>query len=84
MKYYFAPLEGITGYIFRNAYETYFNRQVDAYFTPFIAPSINRCINPKEKRDILPEHNQNIKTIHLGQTILRAETESYRNLVTRR
>lgn len=63
MKYYFAPLEGITGYIFRNAYETYFNRQVDAYFTPFIAPSINRCINPKEKRDILPEHNQNIKTI---------------------
>lgn len=63
MKYYFAPLEGITGYIFRNAYETYFSGNMDAYFTPFIAPSMNRCINPKEKRDILPEHNQNLTII---------------------
>lgn len=63
MKYYFAPLEGITGYIFRNAYETYFSGEIDTYFTPFLAPSINRCINPKEKRDILPEHNQNITII---------------------
>ena len=63
MNYYFAPLEGITGYIFRNAYETYFRGEMDAYFTPFIAPSINRCINPKEKRDILPEHNQKLTIV---------------------
>lgn len=63
MKYYFAPLEGITGYIFRNAYEACFPGGIDAYFTPFIAPSINRCLNPKEKRDVLPENNQNLTII---------------------
>ena len=37
MRYYMAPLEGITGYIYRNAYSTYFKR-FDKYFTPFLAP----------------------------------------------
>ena len=28
MKYYLAPLEGITGYIYRNTYEKYFQKIV--------------------------------------------------------
>ena len=37
MKFYLAPLEGVTGYIFRNALEEYFPG-TDRYFTPFIVP----------------------------------------------
>ena len=37
MKYYLAPLEGITGYIFRNAHQKYFT-SADKYFTPFLVP----------------------------------------------
>lgn len=33
---YLAPMEGITGYIYRNAHHKYFGG-VDKYFMPFIA-----------------------------------------------
>lgn len=59
MKLYFAPMEGITGYIYRYAHHTYFDH-LDKYFTPFIAPNQNRSFNSKELRDILPENNQGI------------------------
>ena len=32
MKYYLAPMEGITGFIYRNAYEKFFHN-IDKYFT---------------------------------------------------
>lgn len=57
MNYYLAPMEGITGYIYRNAYHKYFGN-ADKYFAPFISPDKNICINRKEKRDILPENNK--------------------------
>lgn len=62
MKYYFAPMEGITGYIYRNAHRRYFN-QLDRYFTPFIVPTQNRKLTTREKNDILPEHNEGIPVI---------------------
>ena len=37
MKYYFAPLEGITGYIYRQAHHMFYPG-IDRYFTPFIVP----------------------------------------------
>lgn len=57
MNYYLAPMEGITGYIYRNAYHKYFGN-ADKYFAPFISPDKNICINRKEKRDVLPENNK--------------------------
>lgn len=54
---YMAPMEGITGYIFRNAHAKYFSG-VTAYFTPFLAPHRNRDLKGKEIKDVLPEHNQ--------------------------
>lgn len=57
MKFYFAPMEGITSYIFRNAYEKYYGG-IDKYFSPFISPADNCAMNPKEKRDVCPENNQ--------------------------
>ena len=57
MKIYFAPLEGITGYVFRNAYEKYYGG-IDKYFTPFISPHTKKLMDSREKRDILPENNK--------------------------
>ncbi|MDO4323325.1 MAG: tRNA-dihydrouridine synthase family protein [Lachnospiraceae bacterium] len=57
MKFYLAPLEGITGHVYRNALEKYFPG-TDRYFTPFIAPDQNRILRTKERRDVLPENNR--------------------------
>jgi len=62
MKYYFAPLQGVTGYIYRNAYQTYF-AQIDKYFTPFISPTSSKSLTTRELKDILPEHNEGIPVI---------------------
>ena len=37
MEYYFAPMEGITGYIHRNVHHSLFPG-ISKYFTAFIAP----------------------------------------------
>lgn len=64
MKFYMAPLEEITGYVYRNAYHDFFC-PMDKYFSPFIAakPNQGRLFNYKEKNDILPEHNENLYLI---------------------
>lgn len=62
MKLYFAPLEGIAGYLYRNAYHSFFSG-VDKYFTPFLSPNQNRALNPKEIKDILPENNEGMYVV---------------------
>ena len=62
MKYYLAPLEGITGYIYRNTYEKYFGN-IDKYFTPFIVPNESRSLKTKELRDVLPENNKGMNVV---------------------
>lgn len=62
MNYYMAPLEGITGYLFRNAYEKCFG-EIDKYFTPFISPNQKRICRTRERNDVLPEHNQGMKVV---------------------
>ena len=57
MKIYFAPLEGITGYIFRNAFQEIYG-DADKLFAPFISPAEKCPITPREKKDILPENNK--------------------------
>lgn len=62
MKYYLAPMEGITNYIYRRTYHRFF-APADKYFTPFINPHTTRSLNSKEKKDILPENNQGMYTV---------------------
>ena len=62
MKYYLAPMEGITGYIYRNPYEKYFGN-IDKYFTPFIVPNNSRSLKTKELRDVLPENNEGMNIV---------------------
>ena len=57
MKIYFAPLEGITGHIFRSAYNEIYGH-IDKYFAPFISPSEKCPITPRERKEVTPENNQ--------------------------
>lgn len=53
---YLAPMEGLTTYIYRNAYNHCFGG-IDKYFTPFISSG---KMNSREINEILPEHNENM------------------------
>ena len=59
MQIYLAPLEGITTYVYRRAYEHHFGG-VDCYFTPFI---VNKKMAKKEIEGILPENNPGKKLV---------------------
>lgn len=56
MNLYMAPLEGITGYVFRSTFFECFG-YVDKYFIPFIKPNQRGHLSSKERQDILPENN---------------------------
>lgn len=62
MKFYLAPLEGLTTYVYRNTYHRFFY-PMDKYFTPFIVPHPNRGFKAKELKEILPEHNQGLYVV---------------------
>lgn len=62
MKYYLAPMEGITGHVYRNAYKKYFD-DIDKYFTPFIVPNQSLSLKTKELRDLLPENNLGLNIV---------------------
>lgn len=53
MRYYFAPMEGLTDSIYRRLHNTYFPG-VDKYFTPFFSPTVHRKLTPKEARELPP------------------------------
>ena len=63
MNIYFAPLEGITGHIYRNAYNDIFGVGIDKYFSPFISPGVNQILSRKEMRDIMPENNVGLNLV---------------------
>ena len=62
MQFYFAPMEGITGHIYRRAFQQHFPTP-DKYFTPFISPDGNKILRNKEKRDVLPENNPGMQVV---------------------
>ena len=51
MRYYFAPMEGLTDSIYRRVHHKYFPG-VDRYFMPFISPTIHRSLTHKEDREL--------------------------------
>lgn len=75
MKFYLAPLEGITGFTYRNSYNRIFNN-IDKYFTPFIVPNTSKSLKTRELRDILPENNTNINVV---PQILTNDSEGFIN-----
>ena len=64
MNLYFAPLEGITTYTYRNTHAEFFGG-CDGYFAPFITPSDNEKIGMKCLRDINPDVNKTNVTVQV-------------------
>ena len=62
MHIYFAPLEGITTYPYRNLHHKYFGG-VEKYFTPFLPPGPEQGMSVKEMRDVLPENNAGVPVV---------------------
>lgn len=62
MNYLFAPMEGITGYVYRNAHHRHFC-QIHQYYTPFLVPNQNRRLTTREMQDICPEHNAGVPVV---------------------
>ncbi len=56
MKLYFAPMEGITPYTYRNTHAELFG-MCDTYFAPFITPTENERLSLKSLRDLKEENN---------------------------
>ncbi len=75
MKLYFAPLEGITTYTYRNTHREFFGG-CDKYFAPFITPSANERVSMKSLRDIVPEKNQDIS---LEVQVMANQSEAFLN-----
>ena len=62
MKYYMAPLEGVTTYVYRNAYHKYF-QPMDKYYTPFIVPHKEKKFSTRELKELSPEHNEGLHVV---------------------
>ena len=51
MRYYFAPMEGLTDSIYRRMHHKYFSG-VDRYYMPFLSPTIHRTLTHREDREL--------------------------------
>ena len=62
MRYLFAPMEGITTYIFRQIHNRFFPG-IDAYYTPFLVANQTRHFKKQELRETDPVNNAGIKLV---------------------
>ncbi len=74
-----APMEEITGYVFRRVLDRHFGH-VDKYYTPFIATSQNIKLKTRALRELLPENNEGIRVI---PQVLSNNYEDFNRLVNR-
>ena len=61
MQYTFAPMEGITNHLYRNAHKDCFT-PADRYFIPFVSAK-GKGFTGREKRDIDPANNQGLYVV---------------------
>lgn len=51
MRYYFAPMEGLTDSVYRRLHYKYFSG-IHRYYMPFISPTIHRTLTHREEREL--------------------------------
>ena len=51
MRYYFAPMEGLTDSVYRRLHHKYFPG-VDQYYMPFFSPTMHRQLTARESREL--------------------------------
>lgn len=59
---YFAPLEGVTDAVYRRVHHAHFGG-VDKYFIPFISPTQNLVLTPRERNNVSPEVNVGMRVV---------------------
>ena len=62
MKLYAAPMEGITNRIYRRLREKHFPG-ADKVFAPFISPTPDRRLTPRELDALAPAHNEGVPLV---------------------
>ena len=72
-QFYLAPMEEVTGYVYRNVYRAMFG-DMDRYFTPFIAPTKKKILKTRERKEVAPENNQGMNVV---PQILTNDTEQF-------
>lgn len=75
MQYYFAPMEGVTGYVYRRLHRQYFGG-ADRYYLPFLSANQSRSFSKKEWQDICPAHNRDMDVPLIPQ-ILGKDADSF-------
>ena len=58
---YLAPMEELTGYVFRNVLDRHFG-YADKFFTPFISPD-NRIKKTRSYRELIPANNEGLNVV---------------------
>ena len=61
-EYYAAPMEGLTGWRWRQVHSKLFGG-ADRYYTPFLSPNANFEFQTKELREIDPENNRDLPVV---------------------
>jgi len=59
---YFAPLEGVTDAVYRRVHHAHFGG-IDKYFIPFISPTQNLVLTPRERSNVSPESNAGMRAV---------------------
>ncbi len=57
-----APMEEVTGYVFRNVYKEMFG-DISKYFSPFITTVAKGRLKTRDEKDVRPEHNANLRLV---------------------
>ena len=61
-EYYAAPMEGLTGWRWRQVHAALFG-PADRYYTPFLSPNANFEFQTKELQEIAPENNRDLPVV---------------------
>ena len=62
MRWYAAPMEGITGWVFRQVHHRHFPG-VDKYYMPFVSPGQDHCFTKRDLRELAPEQNEGLPAV---------------------
>ena len=59
MRYYAAPMQGITTWLWRRLHQEMFGG-VEKYYTPFFSPTKDQCVPERDWRDLDPAANRGV------------------------
>lgn len=62
MRYYFAPMEGLTDRVYRRLHHQFFPG-LDRYYTPFFSPTVHRALTSREAKELPQADTWGVETV---------------------